>query len=240
MQSGSTHGSLLTAIVDHHDDLQRNIKGIRESQDLFDDLSDRREDWAVAIAVEAMAYIPSPAPLITRPFDYGSVITYPFVNLNAQGTRFSDGLDYGVWYGSFDIETTVYETVHHWHVFVTDSFTNQDRETVSERRVLRTRCDAILVDLRGKESKEKRLIDRLDYRYTQQLGRYLKAQHQNGLLVRSARCTGINAAVLRSEVLSNVHDQCFLSYRMNPTKDAVRIERTPGRKWMEVKPSSLR
>lgn len=236
----AAHGSLLTTIADHHGDLVRNIKGIRESQHLYDDLSDRPEDWRVAIAAEAMAYIPSPAPLVTRPFDYGAVVTYPFVNFNAQGTRFSDGLEYGVWYGSFDIETTVYETVHHWHVFVTDSFADEDREIVGERRVLRTRCEAILVDLRGKESREKRLVDRSDYRYTQQLGRYLKRQHQNGLLTRSARSTGINAAVLQPDVLSNVRDLCFLSYRMNPTQDAVRVERTPGRKWMEVRPSTLR
>lgn len=240
MQGGGTYDGLLTGIVDHHEDLVRNIKGIRASQDLFDDLSERPEDWRVAIAAEAMAYIPSPAPLITRPFDYGLVITYPFVNFNGQGTRFSDGLDYGVWYGSLDLETTVYETVHHWHAFVTDSFAAEDREIVGERRVLRTRCDAILVDLRGKESREKRLVARNDYRYTQQLGRYLESQHQNGLIVRSARCAGTNAAVLRPDVLSNVRDQCFLTYRTNPTKDLVRVERTPGRKWMEIRPSALR
>jgi len=239
MQAGS-HGSLLTGIVDHHDDLMRNIKGIRQSQNLFDDLSDQPSDWAVAIAAEAGAYIDSSAPLITRPFDYGAVITYPFVNFNAQGTRFSDGLDYGVWYGSFDLDTTIYETAHHWHVFVTDSFASEDRDIVGERRILRTRCDAILIDLRGKEAKERRLIDRNDYRYTQQLGRYLKQQNQNGLLTRSARCSGMNAAVLRPEVLSNVRDHCFLTYRMNPTKDMMRVERTPGRKWMEIKPSNLR
>lgn len=235
-----TYGALLTGIVDHHDDLVRNIKGIRESQNLFDDLSEQPRDWTVAIAAEAAAYIPSPAPLITRPFDYGSVITYPFVNFNAQGTRFSDGLDYGVWYGSFDIETTVYETVHHWHDFVTDSFAGLDREIVGERRILRTRCDAILIDLRGKEAKEARLVERSDYTYTQRLGRYLKQQHQNGLLVRSARCSGVNAAVLTADVLSNVRDHCYLSYRLNPGRDAVRVERTPGRKWMEVQPSTLR
>ncbi len=231
---------LLTHIVDHHDDLVRNIKGIRRSQDLFDDLSDRPDDWSVAIAAEAAAYIPSDTPLITRPFDYGSVVTYPFVNLNAQGTRFSDGLDYGVWYGSFDIETTVYETVHHWQTFLLDSFPTLDREIIGERRILRTRCDALLIDLRGKEAKEKRLIERGDYRYTQQLGRYLKGQHQNGLLARSARCSGTNAAILTADVLSNVRDQTFLTYRSNPTRDAVRVERTPGRKWMELRPSSLR
>lgn len=232
--------ALLTSIVDHHGDLFRNIKGIRRSQHLFDDLSGQPEDWDVAIAAEAADYIPSSAPLITRPFDYGSVITWPFVGFNAQGTRFSAGLDYGVWYGAFDIETTVYETVHHWHAFVTDSFAGLDREIVGERRVLRTRCDAILVDLREKTAQEKRLVDRHDYSYTQALGSYLKAQHQNGLLVRSARCAGTNAAILTPDVLSNVRDQCFLGYRMNPTRDAVRVERTPGRKWMEIEPSRLR
>jgi hypothetical protein len=232
--------SLLTNIVDYHDDLVRNIKGIRRSQDLFDDLSQRTDDWNVAIAAEAAAYIPSDAPLITRPFDYGAVITYPFVNLNAQGTRYADGLDYGVWYGSFDIETTVYETAHHWQTFLVDSFPTLDREIVGERRILRTRCDAVLVDLRGKEAKEKRLVDRGDYRYTQQLGRYLKTQHQNGLLARSARCDGTNAAILTPDVLLNVRDQSFLTYRSNPARDVVRVERTPGRKWMTLSPSSLR
>jgi hypothetical protein len=236
----ASYTALLTRIVDFHDDLVRNIKGIRRSQDLFDDLSDRPEDWRIAIAAEAAAYIPSDVPLITRPFDYGSVITFPFVNFNAQGTRFSDGLDYGVWYGSFDIETTVHETVHHWHVFLTDSFPGLDREIVGERRILRTRCDAVLIDLRGKEAEEKRLVDRSDYRYTQQLGRYLKSQRQNGLLARSARCEGTNAAILTADVLSNVRDQSFLTYRSNPTRDSVRVERTPGRKWLEIQPSSLR
>jgi len=234
------YGELLTTIVDHHDDLVRNIKGIRVSQNLYDDLSDELEDWKVAVAAESAAWIPSPAPLVTRPFDYGAVITYPFLNLNIQGTRFSDGLEYGVWYGSLDLETTVYETVHHWHAFVADSFPDEDREIVAERRILRTRCDAIMIDLRGKERVEKRLVDRSDYGYAQQLGRYLKRQHQNGLLVRSARGSGTNAAVFLPDVLSNVRDLCFLTYRMNPTRDQVRVERTPGRKWLEIAPSRLR
>ena len=76
---------------------------------------------------------------------------------NWQRTRYSDGLAYGVWYGSPELETTVYETVHHWHRFVMDSFPAEDREIVGERRVLDVRCDALLVDLRGREKKEPRL-----------------------------------------------------------------------------------
>ncbi|MBI2316942.1 MAG: RES family NAD+ phosphorylase [Betaproteobacteria bacterium] len=234
------YADLLKDVVDFHDDLVRNIKGVRASQHLFDDLSDDPEAQALAIAAESAGRIPSEAPLITRAFDYGTVITFPFVSFNGQGTRFSDGLSYGVWYASLDLETSVHETVHRWHEFIMDSFPREDREIVGERRVFRARCDAILIDLRGKERREKRLLDRRDYRYTQQLGRYLKEQNQNGLLVHSARCRGENAAIFTPSVLSRVRDLCFLTYRMNPVQDLVRVERTPGRKWLEVGPSSLR
>src|SRR5690606_6474374 len=216
------------------------IKGIRVSQNLFDDLSDDAGDQAVAIAAGLATRIPSEAPLLTRPFDYGAALTYPFVAFNGHATRFSDGLEHGVWYGSFDLETTVYETVHHWRAFVADSFADEDREIVSERRVLQARCDAILIDLRGKERREKRLVDRRDYRYTHALGRYLRQQSQNGLVVRSARAEGSNAAIFTPRVLSDARHLCFLTYRTNPRHDLVRVERTPGRKWLEVRPSSLR
>lgn len=231
---------LLKDVVDFHGDLVRNIKGVRASQHLFDDLSDDPDEQALAAAAESAGRIPSDTPLITRPFDYGVLVTFPFVNFNGQGTRFSDGLNYGVWYGSPDLETSVHETVYHWHEFIADSFAREDREIVGERRVFRARCDAILIDLRGKERREKRLLDRRDYRYTQHLGSYLEEQNQNGLLVHSARCRGTNAAILTPGVLSRVRDLCFLTYRMNPMQDLVRVERTPGRKWLEIKPSSLR
>jgi hypothetical protein len=231
---------LITRAVDFHAGLVRNIKGIRVSQNLFDDLSDDAQHQAVAIAAESATRIPSDAPLAMRPFDYGSALTYPFVRFNGHATRFSDGLDYGVWYGSLELDTTVHETVHHWRRFLADSFAEIDREIVSERRVIQARCDAILIDLRGKERREKRLLDRTDYTFPNVLGRYLQQQNQNGLMVRSARCDGINAALFTPRVLSQPRDLCFLTYRTNPTKDLVRVERTPGRKWLEIKPSSLR
>jgi hypothetical protein len=231
--------ALFRSIADFHGDLVRNIKGIRVSQDLFDDLSADPADQAVAIAAESVERIPSEAPLVTRPFDYGSVITYPYVPHNWHATRWADGLSYGVWYGSLELETTVYESVHHWHRFVMDSFPAEKREILGERRVLDVRCDAILVDLRGKERAEPRLVDRNDYGFTQQLGRYLHDQSQNGLLARSARCRGENAAIMRPEALSNAHDSCFLTYRMNPAEDRVLVERVPQTAWLEIRPSSL-
>jgi RES domain len=230
---------LISAAADFHGDLVRNIKGIRVSQDLFDDLADDPADASAAVAAEAATRIPTPSGLITRPFDYGAVITYPFVRENWHATRFSDGLAYGVWYGSLDLVTTVYETVFHWHRFVTDSFPAENRIIRGERRVFRVQCDAILIDLRGRETPFPALINRTDYGFTQQVGRYLKQQEQSGLLVRSARSEGVNAAILRPGALSNPRDVCALTYVMNPTEDRVAVQRTPGRTWLRVRPSAL-
>src|SRR4051812_48438771 len=197
---------LIREALDYRADLVRNIQTIRVSQDLFDDLSDDPADRAAAVAAESASRIPSDAPLVTRPFDYGTVITFPFASFNGQQTRFSDGLAYGVWYGSLELETTVYETVYHRHRFLMDSFSEIDKEIVSERRVFEARCEAILIDLRGKERVEKRLVHRASYAFTQSLGAHMRKQGASGLLVRSARCAGTNAAIFRPEPLSAVRE----------------------------------
>ena len=229
--------ALLRRVIDFRGDLVRNIKGIRVSQSLFDDLSSDAADQAVAIAAESAERVATESPLVTRPFDYGAVITYPFVPHNWHATRWSDGLSYGVWYGSLALETTVYESVYHWHRFVMDAFAGHAGEIAGERRVLDVRCDAILIDLRS--SGEPGLTDRRHYAYAQALGRYLSERSQNGVLARSARCDGDNAAVLDPRCLSAPRERCFLTYRMRPVEDLVRIERTPGEPWLEIAPSTL-
>ena len=134
---------LFSANVEFHDDLVRNIPGTRKSQNLFDDLSSEPADWDVAIASEGAHRITTAAALITRPFDYGSVISFTFDSSHWQATRFSDASRYGVWYGSTAVETTVYETAWHWYRFVLDSFADEDRDIVSERRAFEVRCDAL-------------------------------------------------------------------------------------------------
>lgn len=228
---------LIREIVDFDADLVRNIKGIRVSQSLFDDLSADAADQAVAIAAEGAERMTSDAPLLTRPFDYGAVVTYPFVPQNWHGTRWSDGVSYGVWYGSLEIETTVYESVYHWHRFVMDAFADAGKSIVGERRVFHVRCKAILIDLR--RAAEPRLADRRDYAYTQGLGRHLHERAQNGLLAPSARTEGDNAALFDPRCLSDPRDACFLTYRMAPAEDRVLVERAPGETWLEIRPSLL-
>ena len=232
-------GELCSANADFHDDLVRNIKTIRESQDLFDDLSSDARDRAVAIAAEAEERVPTAAAAITRPFDYGTVISYSFDPSNWQATRFSDARRFGVWYGSPEVETTVYETVFHWHRFLTDSYATEDRVIAGERRVFDVRCDALLIDLRGREATFPDLVNRKSYAFTHSLGNYLADQGANGLLVRAARCDGINGAIFRRDRLSNVREKMLLTYRCNPAQDFCSVERTPGEVWMRIRPSTL-
>jgi hypothetical protein len=230
---------LVAANVDFHDDLVRNIPGVRPSQHLFDDLSTDPADWDIAIAAEGADRTPTRAALISRPFDYGTVVSYSFDSAHWQSTRYSDGTRYGVWYGSLEVETTVFETAWHWYRFVTDSYPAEDREIVADRRVFNVRCDALLIDLRGKQASYPDLVSRTSYRFTQEIGRYAHAQGVNGLLVPSARCAGVNAAVFRRERLSEVRDQAFLTYRLNPARDTFVAERRRGRAWIRLIPSAL-
>ena len=224
---------LFDTLVEFDDDAYRNIKTIRPSQDVFDDLASSREDRAYAMA--AAAAPESDQPLITRPFDYGTVITYPFAPHNWHATRYSDGTAYGVWYGSIDLATTVYETVHHWVRFVRDSFADYDHEIRTDRRVFTARVNGLLVDLRRKHAKFPGLIDPHSYSFTHQVGRYLHEQRQNGLLVKSARCDGLNCDVFNQEALSSPRDVCYLTYRFTPTRPLLTVERTPGKTWMRLR-----
>jgi len=232
-------GDLLQTNIGFQDDLVRNIKTIRASQELFDDLSTDPRDLAFAIAAEAEERIPTPAAIITRPFDYGTVISHSFDPATWQATRFSDAQRFGVWYGSLDAETTIYETVFHWHRFLMDTYSTEDRVITGERRLFDVRCDALLIDLRGKEVDYPDLVSRTTYAFTQSLGNYLFEQAANGILVKSARCDGVNGPILRRERLSNAREKMLLSYRCNPVQDLCAVERAPEDVWMHIRPSSL-
>ena len=181
------------------------------------------------MAAESAGRIETGSAVVTRPFDYGTVITYTFESAHWQATRFSDGTRYGVWYGSWDATTTVYETAYHWSRFVRDSFGTEDRAIRTERRLFDVRCDALLIDLRGKEKAYPGLVDRKSYAFCQQVGRHVHEQGQNGLLVRSARCDGVNAAIIPPERLRDVRDKLFLTYRLQPGARPARRRAGAGR-----------
>ena len=224
---------LISTVTVFDGDLLRNIKSFRDTQELCDDLGETDADFRAGDAVAAKGD-PAAGDLLTSAFAYGTALAYPFVKDNWQHTRFSNGTEYGVWYGSLELETTIYESVYHWRRFVVNSFP-KERQVVGERRVFKVLCQGILVSLLGKEVVSPDLLHPSDYSFSNALGNYIRDQRQNGLLVNSARCSGTNAAIFTKKVLSNVRDHCFLSYVFSPVNGGpVRVERARGEQILAV------
>lgn len=229
-------------LADVHQDLARNIKSIRISQNLFDDLADDPADWETAqrheLATKPHTY-ESPTTIIDRPFeeaDWLNAIEFPFRNWAS--SRFCDG-SFGIWYGSDKVETTVYETVHHWrHEFLADAgfdklVSQGKRESITgERKVYWVRCDAALLDLRMRAAQYPDLVHPTSYHFAQQIGARLHRERHPGFVTPSARCAGENSGVLNKNVLSSPHACCSLTYRLS--KEGVVVEREAGQTWMEL------
>ena len=224
------------ALADVHRDVARNIVSLRTSQDLFDDLSSAPEDWRLAQQVEDAVKPPpytSAEPAIHRPFEdaaWFAAIDWPFRHW--QASRFSDG-SFGVWYGSESVETTAWETAYHWvNGLLRDAGFDAER-VVAERRVYSVACDALLPDFRGTSAAHRKLLHKRDYAHAQAVGARLHREGHPGLVVGSARREeGENFVVFNPGVLSRPRHACYLTYRLE--SERVVVERTPGRKWLEI------
>jgi hypothetical protein len=232
-------GALLSKLTDYHGDFFRNINRPRAPREVFADLAQEARDALVAEAAEATTRKEGIAAAIAGPFDYAAAITYPFVPVNWHASRFSDGLNYGVCYGSIELETTVYETAYHWHRFVMDAYASEDRVIRGDRQVFKVRCDALLIDLREKAKSYRWITHRSDYRRTQRLGAYLARQGQRGVLTQSARANGGNGAIFSREVLSAPRHVCYLTYAINPARDELVVARSRARSGLRIVPSTL-
>lgn len=217
-------------------DVVRNIVSLRESQDLFDDLSSDPAHWALAQQAEAGAKPPpyrSAQPVLHRPFEdaaWFNAIQWPFQHW--QRSRFSDG-SFGAWYASDCARTTVFETAYHWvHGLLADA--GFEKETVvAERKLYNVALNATLWDLRSACTAGQGVLHPRDYASAQRLGARMQAQGHPGLLVPSVRTPqGHNVVVFNAAVLARPRLHCQLSYRWQD--GAVVVEKTPGRTWLRV------
>ncbi|MBW2482796.1 MAG: RES family NAD+ phosphorylase [Deltaproteobacteria bacterium] len=214
----------------------RNITTLRESEDLFDDLSDG-DAAASAIAAEAEMRMKDHAvvrepQIIQRGFQYTrSIIDYPFKSEPCLSTRFGDGT-YGVWYGSIEMKTTVFETCFHM-IRAELAVEGLDEVIVRDRAVYRVKCSAILIDLRGKQASFPKLVEN-DYGFTQQIGRRINREGHPGLLAPSARYNGTNVIIFNPDVLSDPRLHCYLTYYFDPQTLEIKVERTVDRTWLRV------
>lgn len=227
---------LIDKVVDFNDDCFRNVATIMPSQDLLDDLSDNARERAfgetlVADKKEEDFY----SPIIMRPFSYGTALGD--ASYTGIPTRFSDSKRFGVWYGSLDLITTIYETAYHFRKRLADMLMPIEEEVVSDRRVFRMHVGGILVDLRGKYRKFPQLLNEIDYTFPQSVGAYLYDNGQTGILVESARYReGVNIAAFKPDVLSSPRHHSDLTYRWRPGDSSIRIEKTRGRTWKILHP----
>ena len=136
-------------LADIHGGVMRNIVSIRESQNLFDDLTDNPDEWRLAGHVEDEVKPPpyrSGTPVIHRPFEdaeWFNAITWPFKHW--QASRFSDG-SFGVWYGSNTVEATVYESAYHWYHGLLSDAGFENEAVIGERKVYSVSCNAALLE----------------------------------------------------------------------------------------------
>jgi len=228
-------------LADIHQDVARNIVSLRESQDLFDDLTDDPPEWLLAQKVEDEVKPPpysSRTPIIDRPFEdahWFNAIEWPFKHW--QTSRFSDG-SFGVWYGSESAETTVHESAYHWYRGLLSDAGFEQTTVIAERKVYWVACHAALLDFRQAAAQEPDLLHPSDYTFCQTVGSRIHREGHPGLLTQSVRRpAGENLAIFNPAVLSNPRHNCQLTYRLEGGQ--IVVEKQPGTTWITLSAAGL-
>ena len=228
-------------LADIHQDVARNIVSLRESQDLFDDLTDDPAEWLLAQKVEDEVKPPpyaSRKPIIDRPFEdaqWFNAIQWPFKHW--QASRFSDG-SFGVWYGSESVETTVYESAYHWYRGLLCDAGFEREPVIAERKVYRVACSAALLDFRKAAAEHADLLHPSDYAFPQSVGARIHREGHPGLLIQSVRRRGgENVAIFNPGVLAKPTHHCQLTYRLEG--EQIVVEKHPGEAWIVVAVADL-
>jgi hypothetical protein len=225
-----------TQLADISQDVARNIVSLRESQNLFDDLTKDPTEWLLAQKVEDEVKPPpyvSGKPIIDRPFEdaqWFNAIAWPFKHW--QSSRFSDG-SFGVWYGSESVETTVYESAYHWFRGLLSDSGFEHMAVIAERKVYWVACQAALLDFREVTEDQPDLLHSSDYTFCRSIGARIHREGHPGLLTKSVRRpAGENIAVFNPLVLSNPRHNCQLTYRLEG--EQIVVEKQPGLSWLTL------
>lgn len=222
-------------LVDFKDDVVRNIVSLRKSTDLFDDLHDNDElCMQVAIAAESRVKKYIPVGQIDRGFHYSTAINYPFETAAYLATRYNNG-SYPAWYASLDLKTTIYETTYHM-LKAEMGIEKLDEIIIRERAVYDIYCQAALIDLSHDSKAHPLLTHSTNYDFTQQVGHRAYHEGYPGLIVPSARYQlGKNLVVFNRDVLKNPRLKCYLTYKLDPAKKEIMVERAPGKVWLRIR-----
>lgn len=217
--------ALFDRLTDFDGPVFRNITSLRRSEDLFDDLVADAAGREAALAAD-LRMRPGATGIVERGLAYSQAIAWPFASDHTVASRYGDG-SVRVWYGALEEETALAETC--WHQLQQLRAIEGVAAPVTRyRAVYRVQARGLFLELRGKETTRPELLDE-DYAATQAIGKHAAAQGLAGLLYPAARWTGGSClAAFRADPLSDPTLLYYLTYRIDPTADEVRIERTPG------------
>jgi hypothetical protein len=220
--------ALFDRALDYHNDVFRNIRGIQESQDLFDDLSDDPQDWEAANHLDLQTHPAlTDVSVIQRSFDYSKndFIDYPFEHITA--SRYSDG-SIPCWYGSETLITSIYETCYHFSQEIQDAyaFFYPEKIIAVDRRVALVHCEGLAFDLSHKAFEYPWLLDSTNYLECRKIGLRVAKEGHPLLIVPSARqSNGVNLVVFNQSNLSNARDYCYLQYVYNLAEGSIKAYR---------------
>jgi hypothetical protein len=179
---------------------------------VFDDLTQDREDLAIAFLLESatndrlgllsgrLSLLP-PGEIIQGPG--ATLVMGAFLHADPAGGRFTDGR-LGAWYAALDVDTAVAETLFH----NTRRLKMSDGAfpTSIQMRELVARIDCPLIDLRGLKAARPDLYDLDDYSQSQAFGlsrRWPKSgEGTNGLAYDSVRrAGGVNVCIYKPSLV---------------------------------------
>lgn len=208
-------------LIDMNQHVFRNIA--KPDFDEYDDLSDDMSARAHAHRMSSL----SANYFSENKFQYDA-IDFIFEAKNWEATRFGNG-DFPVWYGSLDLATTFYETIHRWKKSFIDAPKNFNETRISVlRKVFTVLCKAALIDLR-EYANSLAHPDPGFYPNTQQIGRRIHQEGYPGLLTQSARIkNGENIAIFKKEILSDPNYFNKYIYEYNPLNQQITVTDREG------------
>lgn len=225
---------LLSTTKDFSADVKRNIIDMSEAGHVFDDLMDTPQHSNVAdtLIQETRGNMNFSGNLSS--FYYTTAIGYPFETIPCMATRYSDG-SFPVWYGSLDLQTTIYETVYHMYrsIFAIRNSVTENK-IIRKRSVFKVKCNALLIDITQKHSTFPKLHSN-DYVFCQSLGQRMSRAGYPGILSISARFdNGINVNIFKPDVLLNSRLDQNLTYTMDLNKNLVNVTNSRRKKIISI------
>ncbi|MES2613836.1 MAG: RES family NAD+ phosphorylase [Bdellovibrionota bacterium] len=177
----------------------RNIYTIKNSQNLFDELCDTKEENSILnYWSEQTSYIDHKKPQQYRFAQYAEIANTPFPPtpeilsplMKAGKSRFSDG-SFGVWYSALDEKTSISETLYwsyrHWKKDIEIA----KNPYVTDRKIFRAKIKTTkLCDLSEMVQEFPNLIHKEDYTFCQNLGKSGRENLVEAFLTLSVREEG--------------------------------------------------